>query len=392
MQRREFLRLSTAAAVAALSGCAGPPTPTPPTPTGQVQAAAPAQLLLRNSRPLCLETPVELLLNAAFNTENQAFFVRSHHPEPTVDPATWKLRVEGLVETPLELNLEQLQKDFEWTEVTAVLQCSGNGRAFYRPRLAGIQWERGAVGNAMWMGARMAQVLQKAGLKKGARFVVLRGLDRPMLPQTPPFVRAIPLEKAQDPDTLLAWLMNGEELPHLHGYPLRAVVPGWVGDDWVKWLASLTVTDQEPDDYFYKTAYRYPVSRVEPGATVAPEKMGAMTEMVVKSLITSDVRPRRTPSGHVVVSGVAWTGGRASIRRVEVSLDGGPWQGTSLSDTPRPYAWTRFVWHWKPDPGRYEIRSRATDSEGNTQPEGPSPWNPSGYQWNSVDRVSLEVT
>jgi DMSO/TMAO reductase YedYZ molybdopterin-dependent catalytic subunit len=323
------------------------------------------------------------------------FFVRTHHDEPALDAATWRLSVEGLVKNPRVWSLAELKK-LPRHEVVAVLQCSGNGRAFFRPRVPGVPWERGAVGRARWAGARLGDVLKAAGLKAGGLHVVLQGEDRPVLPTTPRFGRSIPLEKALHPDTLLAYEMNGEPLPMLHGHPVRVVVPGWVGDDWVKWLTTLKVQREPFEGFFYQTAYRYPKRPVQPGEAVPPEAMGPMDEMVIKSLITAPLAGARVPRAAVPIRGMAWTGGDAKITRVEVSVDDGKtWQDARLLGDARPYAWRRFALDWQAPAnhpgGTLHLRARATDDRGRTQPVGPAPWNPSGYQWNSADNVEVHL-
>lgn len=349
-----------------------------------------AEMILRNSRPLDLETPVAYF--DRYLTPNEVFFVRTHHDEPRLDPAKWRLRVEGLVDGPLELTLDAL-KAFPRHEVTAVLQCSGNGRAFFEPGMPGVQWEKGAVGNARWAGARLGDVLKKAGLRPDGRHVVLQGADQPVIAKTPRFGRSVPIEKALHPDTLLAYEMNGEPLPYLHGYPVRVVPPGWVGDDWVKWLELIRVQAEPFDGFFMKTAYRYPTRPLKPGEAVDSKDMAPMDEMVVKSLIASPAKDAKLKAGAVKVQGVAWTGGDARIARVEVSTDGGAsWREAEVFGEDRPYAWRQWRTSWTPPAaGTYTIMARATDSRGHTQPIGQSPWNPSGYQWNTVDAIPVTI-
>ena len=350
-----------------------------------------ADLIVRSSRPLDLETPVQWF--DRYLTPNEAFFVRTHHDEPRLDAATWRLRVEGLVGKPVEVTLDDLRA-LPRHEVTAVLQCSGNGRAFFEPRVPGVPWEKGAVGNARWAGARLADVLARAGVKAGGKHVVLQGADKPVLPATPRFGRSIPLEKAQHPDTLVAYEMNGQPLPYLHGYPARLVVPGWVGDDWIKWLTTLRVQAEEFDGFFFQTAYRYPKKPAKPGDTLGPGDTAPMSEMVVKSLIASPHQGARIPRGPVPVRGVAWTGGDAHIAKVEVSADGGrSWAVARLVGEDLPYAWRQWAYEWtapadRPG-GQLTLMSRATDDRGRVQPVTPSPWNPSGYQWNAADAVEV---
>ncbi|MFN3432336.1 MAG: molybdopterin-dependent oxidoreductase [Candidatus Sericytochromatia bacterium] len=222
----------------------------------------------------------------------------------------------------------------------------------------------------------------------------LQGADRPLVETTPRFKRTLPLDKALHPDTILAYEMNGEPLPHLHGYPLRVVAPGWVGDDWVKWLSELTVADSEPDTFWYQTAYRYPKRPLKHGEKVDPATdMAPMEEMVVKSLIAKPGAGERVGLGPVEVLGVAWTGGDARINRVDVSVDGGrTWTPAELLGEDLPYAWRQWRLGWRPSgPGDHTLLARATDTRGATQPLGEAPWNPSGYHWNAADAVTVTV-
>lgn len=350
------------------------------------------QLRTRVSRPYDAETDV-----AAFRewiTPNKSFFVRSHFgppPAAAVDPEEWCLRVTGLVDRPLTLSLTDL-KQFEEITITAVLQCSGNGRAFHQPRVSGVQWERGAVGNAQWTGVRLTDVLQRAGMKPTrARHVQLEGADRPVSDKTPLFIRSIPLAKALHPDTLLVYRMNGEPLPLLHGGPLRLITPGWMADACTKWLTTITILEQEAAGYYMQTAYRYPIQPVEPGATVPREQMHPVEAMVVKSLIVSPSEGTILSSGSVLVQGVAWTG-EGRIARVDLSTDGGTsWQPARLLGEDLPYAWRRWDYRWESKAaGTGTILSRATDRLGHVQPER-SLWNPGGFLWNGWDRVTVTI-
>ncbi len=349
------------------------------------------KLIPRVSRPYDAETPVEAF--TSWITPNDSFFVRSHFGPPPlerIDPAHWKLSVGGLVDRALSLSLLDL-KQFEEVSVTAVVQCSGNGRAFYQPRAGGIQWRKGAVGNALWTGVRLRDVLAKAGIQTKAKHLHLLGADRPVHPSTPIFLRSIPLEKALHPDTILASGMNGEPLPLLHGAPLRLIAPGWMADACVKWLTDLTTSDQEPPGYYMQTAYRHPVRPVQPGEQVDPMDLRPIETMIVKSLITSP-RDGDTVDGSIVVQGVAWTG-EARIVSVEVSVDEGrTWSRAGLTGDDVPYAWRIWKYDWRAmRPGSYVLLCRATDDRGYTQPER-SPWNPGGFLWNGWDRAMVTVT
>jgi sulfite oxidase len=350
-----------------------------------------ADFILRSSRPIDLETPVSAFQD--FLTPNERFFVRSHHDAPAIDLDTWRLELDGLVDAPIKLSLADL-KAMERVTVTAVLQCAGNGRGLYRPRVPGVQWEKGAVGNARWTGVRLADVLKKAGVKPEGKFLVLRGADQPLLATTPRFTRSIPIEKALHPDTILAYEMNGEPLPQLHGFPLRAITPGWVGDDWVKWLSYLKVQEHEFDGFFFKVAYRVPTPPVQPGVKVDPAQTTPLSEMPVKSLIALPSSGATLAKRPAVIQGVAWSGGVA-IKRVEVSVDDGlTWQDAELfGEEAGPYAWRQWRLTWTPaTSGPVRLRSRATDGRGATQPMEAPTWNPSGFLWNSADVVDVTVS
>lgn len=348
-------------------------------------------LIVRVPRPLDAETPVD-----AFNswlTPNHRFFVRSHFGPPPpglIQESVWRLRVGGLVDRPLTLSLADLRQ-FEEVAVTAVLQCSGNGRAFYRPHAPGVQWERGAVGNARWTGVRLRDVLQQAGMKPAARHVQMQGADRPVSELTPQFIRSIPLSKALDRDTLLAIRMNDEPLSLLHGAPLRLITPGWMAESSMKWLTDLTVQEDEAQGYYMETAYRYPSEPVIPGKQAEKTRMLPVEAMVVKSVIvqpTDEIMVRR---GSVVIEGVAWTG-EGGIAKVDVSTDGGrTWQEAELLREDVPYAWRQWRLIWQANEvGPRTIVSRATDHEGHVQPPM-SRWNPGGFLWNGMDRVHVRV-
>ncbi|HEX9743496.1 MAG TPA: sulfite oxidase [Nitrospiraceae bacterium] len=382
VSRRRFMQWAAASLAAVVSGF--------PWKRGSDCAHAADKLVTKVSRPFDAETPVEAF--ASWITPNDRFFVRSHFgppPSDRMDPSSWTLNVKGLVARELSLSLSDLAR-FEEVSVTAVVQCSGNGRAFHRPRAGGVQWGKGAVGNARWTGVRLRDVLAKAGVQAKAKHLHLLGADRPVLSSTPLFHRSIPLEKALHPDTILATKMNGDPLPLLHGAPLRLIAPGWMADACVKWLADLTLATAEAPGYYMQTAYRYPVRPVRPGENIAPADLRPVEAMIVKSLITSPL-DGGTVSGDIVVQGVAWTG-EGRIASVEVSADEGrTWSKARLTGDDVPYAWRTWEQAWRPTrPGSHGLLCRATDDRGHTQPER-SPWNPSGFLWNGWDRITVDV-
>jgi len=346
------------------------------------------QLIERLDRPLDLETPVRYF--TTYLTPTDAFFVRSHFGAPdTIDARTWRMRVYGEVKSALTVGLTDLRR-FEEVSLVSTIQCSGNGRAYYTPHPSGVQWQRGAVSTAKWTGVRLADVLRHAGIQAGAHYVWLRGRDSDPL-KTPRFLRSIPLSVALEPTTILAYKMNDEPLPILHGQPLRLIVPGWVADDQVKWLSEIQVRSTEAPGYFYQAAYRYPNHLGKPGVAVPPTREHPLTLMNVKSLIAYPDDGRTLTRGLAAIQGVAWSG-RARIVRVDVSVDGGrTYRAARLGREDTPYAWRLWSLPYRFDhAGAYTIMARATDSAGATQPVT-SPWNPSGYLWNGIDSVRVTV-
>lgn len=344
--------------------------------------AAPFEVLA--DYPQQLQTPLAALDGLLTPTER--FFVRSHFGPPALEPERG-LEISGLVGQVLQLTSAQLQQ-LPQTTVTAVLQCAGNGRAFFTPPMPGVQWQHGAMGQAEWTGVRLATLLGRAKVGPGAAHVHLLGADRVPKPQVPPFIRSIPLARALHPDTLVAWKMNGAPLTLEHGAPLRVVVPGWAGDHWLKWLVGIQVAAEEHDGFFVKKGYRIPPKPVPPGTKVPPEQMEPVTVLPVKSVITSPLDGAKVKAGKLVVSGVAFSGA-AAIARVEVSVDEGQsWRVAKLEGPPGVGRWQRFKLEIEASAASALVR--ATDATGAVQPQV-TPWNPSGYFWNSWHRVSWSV-
>jgi len=345
-------------------------------------------MLLRSFRFLDLEAPPEFL--SSWITPVSHFFVRNHMSEPTsLDAAEWRLSIGGEVEKPLTLSLADLGK-LESHSVINTLECAGNGRALHNPRVPGIQWEKGAVGNARFAGPRLRDLLQRAGVKPTGKHVMFRGLDE-VPGKVPPFIRSIPIEKAMDSDTLVALEMNGLPLNKHHGFPARALVPGWIGAASCKWLTEIKVLDREFDGNFMKPGYRFPNQPVAPGGSVNPDDTHPVTGLNVKSIITAPsdgatVRPKA-----LQIRGMAWAG-EANIAKIDISLDSGAtWLPAQLDEKQSRYAWRAWSLLWRnPKAGQYTIMSRATDSQGRVQPET-AVWNPSGYLYNAIDRVKIHV-
>ena len=342
-------------------------------------------------RPYDAETPVREL--TSYLTPTHRLFVRSHFGPPPVEMVTepqWRLHIGGTVERSHVLSMKSL-KEFESVTITSVLQCSGNGRAFHRPKVPGVQWERGAVGNVRWKGVRLRDVLTAAGIKAEARHVQFQGADRPVSGAVPLFIRSIPLEKAMHQDTLLAYEMNGLPLPLLHGAPLRVMTPGWMAESCIKWLTDIVVRNDEAKGYYMEKAYRLPVTGIDQNSGLPRTSMVPVEAMVVKSLITAPEEGTTVGPGPVMVQGVAW-GGEVPISKIEVSFDRGKnWEAARVVGEDEPYAWRQWQHLWKPVvPGEVTILARATDAHGDQQPET-SPWNPSGFLWNGWDWVNVSV-
>jgi sulfoxide reductase catalytic subunit YedY len=349
-------------------------------------------LLLLTSRPPQLETPIQYFKELV--TPNEALFVRWHiFPIPTsVDLAEWRLKVSGNVEKEMALTLEDL-KGFEKVTYTAFIQCSGNGRSFFDPRVPGGQWLNGAMGNVTWSGARLKDILTKAGLKSGSVDVAFSGLDSPPLPKVPDFIKSLPVDKAVEDDIIIAYEMNGKPLTMLNGFPARLIVPGWFATYWVKSLSDITVLTSAFEEFWMKTAYRIPDT---PCACIAPGSKPAKTipinRMNTRALIIEPAEGVQLRMNKpVTISGIAFSGGY-SIRDVIVSVDGGKtWNEASLGKDLGRYSWIQWSYQWKPTKkGKYTFMARATNSIGESQPFE-SLWNPSGYMWNKIERKEITV-
>jgi hypothetical protein len=247
------------------------------------------------------------------------------------------------------------------------------------------------MGNAEWTGVRLADLLGAAKVDKTAKHLAVHGMERPTLPVTPPFVRGISIEKAMHPDTLIALQMNGQPLSPLHGFPARLVVPGWVADDWIKWITTIEVRTDEPTGFWYETGYRFPITPGKPGEAIPADKTRPMTKLSVKSLIGSISDGDVVAPGSRELVGVAFSG-EAQIAKVEITIDGGAtWQPAKLDAHDSKYGFRLFRYAWDAKtPGRFKIGSRATDSAGAVQPAEPV-WNPSGYLYNAIDLAEVEV-
>ena len=355
------------------------------------------EMILVHSRPPHLETPFSAF-NEGVITANDAFFVRYHLANfPTsIDPETYRLTVKGTVNAPLSLSLQELKRLAPPVEVVAVNQCSGNSRGYFAPRVFGAQLGNGAMGNARWTGVPLKAVLQKAGVRAGALQVTFNGLDQPVMASTPDFRKALDIQHALSPEPLLAWAMNGEDLPFLNGYPLKLIVPGYFGTYWVKHLSEIEVIDHafEGHDAFFMTkGYRLPDNDclcVAPGTAAATTR--PISTLAVRSFITSvqpgTVLPIDRP---VELKGIAFDQGMG-IRTVEVSIDGArSWQVAKLGVDPGRFSFREWRLPLKfSSKGAVELMVRATSNQGEVQPMKAS-WNPAGYRRNVVESVPVTI-
>jgi DMSO/TMAO reductase YedYZ molybdopterin-dependent catalytic subunit/mono/diheme cytochrome c family protein len=341
-----------------------------------------------STRPEDLEMPLSGFSD--YITPIEHFFVRTHVYEPKVDIASWRLKVDGVVGTPLTLTIDDIRK-MPSVELIAVTECAGNGRGFYEPTVPGLQWTNGSVGNGRWRGVRLADVLKRAGVQQNAVEVLFDGADVP-IGTMQDFRRSIPIAKALNENTLLAYEMNGVALPPEHGFPMRVVTPGWASDSWVKWLTGITVLDKEWDGFWMKNSYRHPGHAVAPGTAVPPDQMQPVTSLRIKSVITS-VPEQVGPGSAVTIRGVAWSGDQGPVTGVQVSVDNGrTWRLADLArDQFTQFGWRQWSYEWHPrEIGYATIIARANDANGNTQPMSQE-WNPSGYGWNVAARASVNV-
>ena len=344
------------------------------------------------TRPPQLETPFSVF-GEGLITPNDAFFVRYHLADIPleIDPAAFRVAIKGAVATPLSLGLDEL-KQIGATEIVAVNQCSGNGRGLFQPRVAGGQAGNGLMGNARWQGVPLRAVLERAGVAPGALFVRFDGMDGPVSDKTPDFVKTLPLEHAMDGTVMLAWGMNGADLPWLNGYPLRLVVPGYFGTYWIKHLNEITVVEQPVQNFWMTTAYRIPdndCNCVDPGT--APAKTKPIGKFKVRSFITSVAEGGQWPAGRLaVLEGIAFDGG-SGIGRVELSADGGErWERATLGEDLGRFSFRGWKHPVTLAAGPHTFMVRATANDGSTQP-AEQPWNPSGYLRNVIESVTVRA-
>ena len=351
-------------------------------------------MLLLTERPPQLETPFEVFDQGAF-TPNDAFFVRYHlagAPPRGLDAARHRLRVGGAVDRPLDLGLADLRRDFPAAELAAVNECSGNGRGFSNPRVAGGQLGNGGMGSALWRGVPLRAVLERAGVRPSATTVEFNGADNPPIRVIPDFVKALSLEHARQDEVMLAYEMNGAPLPLLNGYPLRLIVPGYYGTYWVKHLTDITLLEHDSQSFFMQKAYRVPDNAC---ACTPPGEPAAKTRPIGRLNVRSFITNLRDGQGvaasrRVTVRGIAFDGG-SGIASVEVSKDGGAtWAPAALGQDHGKFGFREWSTHVALDRGDHVLMARAHSRAGEVQPMT-QPWNPPGYMRNVVDPVRVRA-
>ncbi|WP_020175530.1 molybdopterin-dependent oxidoreductase [Methyloferula stellata] len=350
-------------------------------------------MILQRTRPPLLETPFNVF-DKSIITPNDQFYVRWHWANiPTkIDADAFRLNVRGQVNLNLSLSLQDLAA-MPSVDLVAVNQCSGNSRGFFQPRVPGAQWSNGSMGNARWTGVRLKDVLDRAGVKAGAVAVRFNGLDQPVMPDGPDFMKSLAIDHARDGEVMIAYQMNGEQLPLLNGFPLRLVVPGWYATYWVKMLNDIEVLDKPDDNYWTAKAYLIPdtpMASIKPGETGV--KMVPINRMVPRSFFTN------MPSGDSVAAdtpvslrGIAF-GGDAGVKSTDLSLDGGmTWLPAQLGKDEGKYSFRRWEASLNLPRGRHNVLVRCTNSNGDMQPLAAS-WNPSGFMRNPIETVGLFAT
>jgi DMSO/TMAO reductase YedYZ molybdopterin-dependent catalytic subunit len=352
-----------------------------------------AGMILQRTRPPLLETPMEVFDRGVF-TPNDQFYVRWHWAviPNSVDVNSFRLSVRGHVEQALSLSIDDLLR-LPRVELAAVNQCSGNSRGFFLPRVTGAQWAHGAMGNAKWTGVRLKDVLDRAGVKGGAVQVRFNGLDEPVVPDAPDFKKSLAIDHARDGEVMIAFAMNGEQLPLLNGFPLRLIVPGWYSTYWVKMLSDIEVLDKPDDNFWMAVAYTIPDT---PHANIAPGQTGVkmipINRMVPRSFFTNLAAGASIPANtNAPARGIAF-GGDTGVAKVELSLDGGKsWQPATLGTDYGKYSFRQ----WQstislPEKGNHSLMVRCTNLTGEVQPDQPN-WNNSGFMRNVIETVQVNA-
>lgn len=356
-----------------------------------------AKLAVLGDKPLVAETQAELMDDSVTPTDK--LFVRNNGqvPDVTGDPKAWKIKIDGEVNTPLELSVGDLMSRFPNVTYQLMLECGGNGRSFFSPEARGNQWTNGGAGCPQWTGVRLADVLKAAGLKSSAIYTGHYGADPTLAGETnkPTISRGMPIAKAMEEHTLIAFKLNGKDMPLIHGAPVRLVVPGWAGSLSTKWLNRIWIRDKEHDGQgMGGFSYRLAKTPIVPG-TKGDEKDTVILEaMPVRSVITFPADGTRLAAGtrKLDLRGQAWAG-EADIKTVDISTDYGvTWKAAKVDAAPNKYAWQRFTAAVDlPTAGYYEVWAKATDSKGVTQPFVAGNWNPQGYGANPINRIRVLV-
>jgi DMSO/TMAO reductase YedYZ molybdopterin-dependent catalytic subunit len=347
-------------------------------------------MILQRTRPPLLETPFEVF-DSDIITPNDRFYVRWHWANlpSEINADTFRLAVRGQVNSVLGLSLDDLLA-MPAVEIVAVNQCSGNSRGFFQPRVAGGEWANGSMGNARWTGVRLKDVLDKAGVKPGATGVRFNGLDEPVVPDGPDFMKSLSIDHARDGEVMIAYAMNGVQLPYLNGFPLRLVVPGWYATYWVKMLNDIEILDKPDDNFWMAKAYLIPDT---PHATMKPGETGIknvpISQMVPRSFVTGLTNGARVRAGApLALRGIAF-GGNTGVGKVELSTDGGhAWHQTKLEPDAGKYSFRRWTGSIVPTKGANQILVRCTNSDGTAQPIEVN-WNPSGFMRNVVETTTV---
>jgi DMSO/TMAO reductase YedYZ molybdopterin-dependent catalytic subunit len=351
-------------------------------------------MILQRTRPPLLETPFEVFDKGVFTPADQ-FYVRWHWAViPTdIDVGKFTLTVRGHVNQTLSLSLNDILQGLPSVQLSAVNQCSGNSRGLFQPRVPGGQWANGAMGNALWTGVRLKDVLDKAGVKPGAVQVRFKGLEEPVVAEAPHFMKSLDIDHARDGEVMIAYAMNGEQLPLVNGFPLRLVVPGWYATYWVKMLNDIQVLDQPDTNYWTKVAYTIPDTphaNIKPGETDV--KMVPINRMVPRSFVTNISSGQKLKAAApTTVRGIAF-GGDCGVANVDYSIDRGQnWRSTKLGNDEGKYSFRQWQTQLAlPEPGEYSLLVRCINSNGVAQPDTPN-WNPAGFMRNVVESVNVSA-
>jgi DMSO/TMAO reductase YedYZ molybdopterin-dependent catalytic subunit len=375
LSRRGFLIVTGSLVAATAVGRSTVAAQQPPAPPPGKE-----RLIVRSSRPINLETRLGDL--TAYQTPEEVFFVRNNYDTAPIDPAQWSLKIEGEVDNPVVLRLEDLRKLPAFAQ-DVTLECAGNGRGFHNPRASGIQWERGAIGTQSFKGALLADVLALAKPRATAQHVAFDGADKPPTAQAPDFIRSIPMWKALSPHTMVAFEMGGKPIPHLHGGPVRVVVPGFVGSASIKWLERIMARPDEFDGFYMKSNYTAPRADND-------KEVYSLQSLEVKSIIVVPAEGAKLAAGRTTIWGWAWSG-EGELTGIDLSSDGGQtWTSGKFVGKWDRYSWRKFEHDWDAKSGAHTLMARATDSLGRVQPASRA-FNRLGYRWNVIHAVKVDV-